>query len=116
MCLVKKSYLPRFAWHSKAVYKVLWINCKGERQTPFFEAVAYPGTIIKCAVPFICGLFNKEITASGVHSFSDIFYAKRFQQANEYKMIVVRAEIPRFSWYWIGRVGEIASNKLKIIS
>ena len=107
MCLIKKHKLPKIAWKPIKVYKVLGRDAStGQYYTPFLYVFVSLGDTINAYESWFPHLFSNTVLGEGVHSHiecPDIYFPYR---------VVVEAIIPRFSLYWEGEDGDIASTKL----
>ena len=121
MCLLTEQRWPKIAWKPITTYKVVY---SPDRLQPFL-------TLFQCA-PIRIGRTYKEtlknifgsrkkLFASYEMSFGLHSYTTKDQSsaiANCYKYygtMVVECVIPRFSFYWIGNMNDIVSNKLKYV-
>lgn len=109
MCLIKCHRLPKRAHEDIVCYKCLKKNNLGF-VTQYCETKVVPGkTILTSAKNIFWGIFRKEIHGEGVHSLVN---CKKL----EYNSIVFKAIIPKGAWYYNGKYGDLASNKLIITS
>lgn len=115
MCLIKKHWFPKIAWKPINTYKVLYrgSNLKGTYYSTPYEFVRVTfGKCLKSRDSWIWGLLYGVIDGEGVHSYllsTDIPFLSAGQ-------VVVKSIIPRFSLYWEGTEGDVASTKLLITS
>lgn len=106
MCLFKAHRFPKIAWKPIKVYKYLYEGIGGKLYTPSQITRINLNVPIRSKRNFIFGIFKDIIEGEGVHSSLegiptwDLVYLK------------CNAVIPRFSLYWIGERGDIASTKL----
>lgn len=107
MCLVKCHWFPKKAYEDIVCYKCLNRNDSGF-VTPYCRTEVIPGkTILTSAKNIFWGIFSKNIYGEGVHSFVK---GKKIG----YRSVVFKAIIPKGAWYYIGKDGDLASNKLII--
>ena len=101
MCLVKKHRFPKIAWKPIKVYKyVNPYNNNIEFETPYMHKSYKFGEIIKAKCSWIKTFFKNEVNGEGVHAYPRPMLASHL------------ATIPKFSLYWKGKYGDIASTKL----
>lgn len=116
MCLVKKHRLPKILPWRKWVYKIVLVR-KGNYYSPYYsDTQIVPYIPMKAKLPWKMRIFKKYIEGEGIHAFSNIKSAKwnikRMPPAYLCSYKIVKAYIPRFTPYWTGRGGEIASSTL----
>lgn len=122
MCLIKKHKLPKILPWKKWVYKIVLVKMweKGVYRPPFYSSTQIvPYVPIKAKYPWHWGVFEKYIEGEGVHAYSNMKDAK--EQVKDmrprfpyYRFAILEAYIPRFTPYWTGRGGEIASSVLVV--
>lgn len=115
MCLCKSHRFPRISYKTITVYKVLEkIVDKIMYRTPVIGTPVYLNDIIKAKDCWIKGIFKYKIEKEGVHAFKTYPEAYKRVVTRSY-LIVAKVEIPPFTPYWIGKKGDIAASKMKII-
>ena len=103
MCLIKIHRFPKLAKEDIVVYKELDIVEKNEYKTPYQHVLVKLNSYIYNTLPIWFGIFNfRKIEGEGVHSY-------KYPRKGLFKAI-----IPKGSWYYIGIIGNYASNKLYI--
>lgn len=113
MCLYKKCIFPRIALTNKKVYK--GVNKReGIYKTPFRNNhvrlnETYEGVFIEDNI--LSSMFSKIIEDGYIHCYKDIDSAKSSWFCNT----IIECEIPRWTLYWKGTEGEIATRKLKYL-
>ena len=109
MCLVKCHWFPKRAHEDIVCYKCLE-RCNLGFVTPCQRTKVIPGgTILTSAKNIFWGIFRKKIYGEGVHSLADC----KLLYSNS---IIFKAIIPKGAWYYKGKDGDLASNKLIITS
>lgn len=122
MCLVKKHRLPKILPRKKWVYKIVLIILSKETvyRSPFFQSTQIiPYVPMKAKLPWKMGIFEKYIEGEGVHAYSNMENAKKQLEHMTpnlpyYRFAILEAYIPRFTPYWTGTRGEIASSVLVV--
>ncbi len=129
MCLIKKHKLPKILPWKKHVYKIVLVKISKDLETfycsPFYtNTKIIPYVPIKSKWPWNEGIFQNFIEGEGVHAYSNkkdaIKQCKNMEHGLSYsnssycKYVVLEAYIPRFTPYWTGTRGEIASSILVV--
>ena len=122
MCLIKKSWIPRIALHNKIVYKIVEGDGKQFR-TPFMLDKIEIGKIYKAiGISLFDSLFRKQLKSGFIHSYYDyqvakeVYYYFRIKEKSpnyKFEPYLIECIIPRFTFYYVGVFGDIASKKLK---
>lgn len=121
MCLVKKSIFPKLTLKNKVVYKIAYFETiPDEYATPFRNCQIilnqeYKGKWFLSNL--INSLFSSEIHDGYIHSVKDLESAKLY--TNRYSfcepVYILKAVIPRYTFYWEGKDNDIASRRIKYI-
>lgn len=124
MCLTKKSFIPRIALRNKVTYK--WCINSNEELITYFrkEKVKlgkvytgefqkfYKGSILDFIIESLLSTF---ISDGFIHSFNNLksayIHAPIYHSYDTLNL--VKCTIPKFTLYFIGKDGEIASRKLR---
>lgn len=126
MCLVKKSWIPRIALKDITVYKVLIIGPNNTYTTYFMGnkiiiGETYKGVFKKYnrydspkSTTLIKSLFSEEIGIGYIHSYKSYYTCK--ERITFYSLTTItKCVIPKYTLYFIGKYGDIASRKLKYL-
>lgn len=124
MCLVKTHKLPKVLPWKKRVYKIVLVKISKDLETsycsPFYtNTKIIPYVPMKAKLPWKMGIFEKYIEGEGVHTYSNMENAKKQLECMPpsppyYRFAILEAYIPRFTPYWTGTRGEIASSTLVV--
>lgn len=111
MCLIKSSLIPRITLKEKVVYKILIID-HPFYITPFMlEPIVigseYVGEFRRTFLIFT--FFKKCIKEGYIHCFKTITDARMSKTTES---VIVKCVIPKYTLYWKGNLGDIASRKL----
>ena len=115
MCLTKIHRLPKISNKPITVYKTLIPLYEDHFQTPYQSCKVCIGDTIKAREAWWKGIFKERIEGEGVHAHTNVVSAKGDYFVRYGSDIIVEAEIPPYTPYWVGRMGDIASSKMKII-
>lgn len=113
MCLHKKHIFPRIALANKKVYKGV-VKRMDVYKTPFQDKCVSLGKTYKGIFKendIITSMFSSVIEGGYIHCFDNITSAKEAWFCD----IIIECEIPKWTLYWRGTDGEIATRKLKYI-
>ena len=111
MCLIKIHRFPKISSKPITVYKVL-IPLNRIFITPCQSCKVYIGDTIKARKAWWKGVFKEGIEGEGVHAYVSIDNAKENIYGND---VIAEVEIPPYTPYWIGKAGDMAASKMKII-
>jgi len=104
MCLIKRSWIPKFASKDILVYKLVEVTPEGVKTYFTNDSIPSDG-ILKAKDSFVNFLLNKYLRNEGVHSLSSF----------DYHGILVKAYIPKRTFYFEDPMcGEICSRKLRV--
>lgn len=122
MCLYKSSLIPRITLKPKTVYKI--VMKRGEGYSTFYTMhkveldKLYTGKFRDDEL--FTFLFKSTISSGFIHSYenNEELIEEIFQEYKEVTLgnvALIKCEIPKFTLYYKGFCGEIASRKLKYI-
>ena len=120
MCLIKKSIFPRFTLRDKIVYKVIYIDfiLGPVYRTPFqYQEIIlnkeYKGKWVSSNL--IKSFFSFNIYDGYIHSIKDLKSVKSYISETIFyePVYVLKAVIPKYTFYWEGIDNDIASRKIK---
>jgi len=122
MCLYKLSQIPRIALKPKTVYKI--VIKRGEEYHTFYTShkveldKLYTGKFRDDEL--LTFLFDSTIHSGFIHSYKNDkeFIEEVFQEYIEKTYVniaLIKCEIPKFTLYYKGSCGDLASRKLKYI-
>ena len=123
MCLVKIHTLPKIAMKPITVYKELLISDSGDIITAYMLNAVRLNHTIEASRPWHYNIISPYVEGQGIHAYDSIqaavfrrIYVPKVEVPNfgSFTTIIVKAIIPRFSFYWKGEDYEIASSKMFI--
>lgn len=122
MCLHKSSVIPRIALKPKTVYKI--VIKRGEEYYTFYTGhkvelnKLYTGKFRDNEL--FTFLFESTINSGFIHSYENneelievVF--QEYKEETYSNIALIKCEIPKFTLYYKGFCGELASRKLKYI-
>lgn len=121
MCLNKLSIIPRITLKPKVVYKVVKKSSNIDYETFYTGYKVHLGELYSgrfVSDDWFTSLFGKNIYSGFIHSYDESISEEILE---EYKdrtydnVALIKCEIPKFTLYYKGYFGEIASRKLKYI-
>lgn len=117
MCLYKKYKFPRIALTNKKVYKGVTKKILGIGEiyiTPFRGIYVKLGEVYKGIFTegnITSSIFSKIIEDGYIHCYERKIFAK-----NDWNYdAIIECEIPKWTLYWVGMKGEIATRKLRYL-
>ena len=117
MCLTSNHFLPKFTFKPKKVYKVLFVVDDEDHSPKYVSPVAdfeYELGKEYHSYPSFKGWFAKYKDRGFIHSYVTLLMAKASSIFYGRPKVLVECEIPRFSFYYDGKNGDICSTKLRI--
>lgn len=114
MCLYKTHLFPKRSNNPIKVYKnVIIVN--GKYRTPFIDLEVNIGDTIKAKKHWFWGIFKTTIKSEGVHANRIPMSISTNFVSSWAEVVIIEAEIPPHVPYWIGKDGDIAASKIKLI-
>lgn len=114
MCLYKTHAFPKISRKPIIVYKI-FVEQPKKLMTPFTGYHYMIGDTIKATNPWYYGIMISTICKEGVHAYYSKPTPRDILAIRDMDMSYYICEIPPFTPYWIGRSGDIAASKMKII-
>lgn len=122
MCLYKTHRFPKISTKPIKCYKVVEYLGDNNYESEFMGYRFKLGDTIKSARHWLFAIFNDELTDEVVHAYTfcletkiDHGFAFCIETNETWIETWIECEIPPFTPYWIGRLGNIGAARIKTI-